>query len=128
MALNFPGFGRKPVFARAAVRHVCQIDGEIVLTEKMARYDGRLINLSQGGAMFRPRLAYLMNRREVAVQVQVGGLAINGEIVATTPEGYGIRFDEPLADAVLAHLLALNAAPDPARDLVRDLVRQTAAA
>lgn len=106
MALHFHPFGRRPVFLRADVRHDCHIDGEIVLTEKMVSYEGRLINLSRGGAMFRPRLAYLMNRRGDAVQVQAAGLALVGEIVATTPLGFGIRFEQPLSDSDLAHLLA----------------------
>ena len=106
MALLFKPFRRKPAFARADVRHACRIDGEIVLTEKMASYEGRLVNLSLGGAMFRPRLAYLMNRRGIAVHVQACGLALAGEIVATTPLGFGIRFEKPLSDDELAHLLA----------------------
>jgi hypothetical protein len=106
MALYSSLFGRKQVFARADARHDCQIEGEIVLTEKMASYEGRLINFSRGGAMFRPRLAYLMHRRGVAVQVQVAGLALAGEIVTTTPLGFGIRFNAPLAEAELALLLA----------------------
>ncbi len=110
MALHFNPFRRKPAFERTAARHGCQIDGEIVLTEKMASYEGRLINLSVGGAMFRPRLAYLMHRRGIAVLLQAGGLAVSGEIVATTPEGFGIRFDRPLDDAALAQLLALDTA------------------
>ena len=105
MALLFHPFRRKPAFERAAIRHVCQIDGEITLTEKMASYEGRLVNLSLGGAMFRPRLAYLMNRRGVAVLVQAGGLALAGEIVATTPLGFGISFEKPLSETELAHLL-----------------------
>lgn len=106
MALLFSPFRRKPIFERAALRHACQIEGEITLTEKMASYEGRLVNLSLGGAMFRPRLAYLMSRRSVAVQVQACGLALVGEIVATTPQGFGIRFEKPLSEAELGHLLA----------------------
>lgn len=109
MALHFHPFGRRPVFSRADERHDCRIDGEIVLTEKMVAYEGRLINLSRGGALFRPRLAYLMHRRGDAVQVQVAGLVLVGEIVATTPLGFGIRFERPLADPDLAHLLAYRA-------------------
>jgi hypothetical protein len=106
--LHFNPFARKQVFARADARHACQIDGEIVLTEKMASYDGRLVNLSLGGAMFRPRLAYLMYRRGVAVMVQAGGVAISGEIVTTVPAGFGIRFESPLDEATLDALLALD--------------------
>ncbi|GEN99541.1 hypothetical protein NSE01_13740 [Novosphingobium sediminis] len=106
MPLKFHPFGRRPVFSRADVRHDCRIDGEIVLTEKMVSYEGRLINLSRGGAMFRPRLAYLMNRRGDAVQVQAAGLALVGEIVATTPLGFGICFETLLGESEMDHLLA----------------------
>lgn len=106
MALLANPFSRKKIFARADARHDCRIEGDIVLTEKMASYEGRLINLSRGGAMFRPRLAYLMNRRGDAVQVQAAGLVLAGEIVATTPLGFGVRFERPLSDAELTHLLA----------------------
>ncbi len=109
MALLSNPFSRRKMFARADARHDCRIDGEIVLTEKMVSYEGRLINLSRGGAMFRPRLAYLMNRRGDAVQVSAAGLALVGEIVATTPLGFGVRFERPLSDAELAHLLAHTA-------------------
>jgi PilZ domain len=110
MALLFNPFSRRKIFARADARHDCCIDGEIVLTEKMVSYEGRLINLSRGGAMFRPRLAYLMHRRGDAVQVSAAGLALAGEIVATTPLGFGVRFERPLSDPELAHLLAPKAA------------------
>lgn len=117
MALKLNPFRPKPGFERAAARHSCQIDGEIMLTEKQASYEGRLINLSVGGAMFRPRLAYLMHRRGVAVMVQAGGLVISGEIVATTPEGFGVRFDKPLDEAALAQLLALDMVPRTAHEM-----------
>ncbi|MBX9885751.1 MAG: PilZ domain-containing protein [Novosphingobium sp.] len=110
MALLFNPFRKRKMFARADMRHDCQIDGEIVLTEKMVSYEGRLINFSRGGAMFRPRLAYLMSRRGDAVQVQTAGIVLAGEIVATTPFGFGVRFETPLSEAALAHLLALSSA------------------
>ena len=110
MALFFNPFGRKKVFTRADARHDCSIEGEILLTEKMMSYEGRLINFSRGGAMFRPRFAYLMNRRGDAVQVQTAGVTLVGEIVATTPLGFGVRFETPLSEVQLAQLLAHSTA------------------
>lgn len=110
MELIFNPFGRRPVFSRADVRHACRIDGEIMLTEKMVSYEGRLINLSRGGAMFRPRLAYLMDRRGHAVLLSAADLALAGEIVATTPLGFGVRFERPLEESELERLLAHGAA------------------
>ena len=98
-------FRRKPVFSRAAVRYACQINCELVLTDSMVVYEGRLIDLSLGGAMFRPRLCYLMHRRDVPVRLQVDGDAFTGLIAATNQDGFGIRFDRPLTEAALARLL-----------------------
>lgn len=107
MKLNpFTLFKRKRFFARTAERHACQINAELVLTDSMVVYDGRLVNISAGGAMFRPRLAYLMHRRDVEIELRVAGLAIAGTIVATTPAGFGIRFASLLDQRCMTAILA----------------------
>lgn len=107
MTLRFSlPFRRKPVFSRSAVRYDCAIDCELTLTDSMASYDGRLINISAGGAMFRPRLAYLMDRRDVPVALRLGGESIPGLIVTTNQAGFGIRFDRPINEAALRAFLA----------------------
>lgn len=97
---------RKQAFARSATRHFCSIDCELVLTESMVTYDGRLIDISIGGAMFRPRLAYLMSMRDVPVVLRMGTVAIPGEIVGTSPAGFGIKFATLFDEEVLVNLLA----------------------
>ena len=109
MTLKLPHLFRpKPFFARSAVRYDCAIDAELVLTDSMVAYEGRIINLSAGGAMFRPRLAYLLARRSVPVSLRIGALAIPAEIVGTSPAGFGVRFDKPVAADTLAALLAAH--------------------
>ena len=109
MKLAFPSFSRRqPAFERAAARHACQVDGEVLLTDSQFGYEGRLTDISSGGAMFRPRLAYLMRRRGVPVSLRLGPVAIEGEIVATTPAGFGIRFTRPLEKSRLDEVLALS--------------------
>ena len=44
----FGMFRRKEAFARSAVRHSCQIDCELILTDSMVSYEGRLIDISIG--------------------------------------------------------------------------------
>lgn len=103
--LPFRLFRRKQAFSRSATRHACQIDCELLLTDSMVSYDGRLIDISTGGAMFRPRLAYLMSRHDVPVALRVGSVSIPGEIVATNQAGFGIRFDALVDDATLQLVL-----------------------
>jgi len=112
--LNFKRiFRRKEVFARSAQRFDCCAEGELVLSDSAASYDGRLINISAGGAMFRPKLAYLMSRRDVPVELIVDGIAIAGEIISTTPRGFGLRFLRPLDEAEILRIAHFPIAPRP---------------
>jgi len=114
MAIKFPRlFRRKPVFSRSTVRYACQVDGEILLTDSMVGYEGRLIDISAGGAMFRPKLCYLMYRRDVPVQLQVGGRTFTGIIAATNQDGFGIRFDHPIDDATLSQIVGRSLVQEP---------------
>ena len=103
---RFSLFRRKQIFARSAERRVCQIDCELILTDSTVTYEGRLINISAGGAMFRPRLSYLMIRRDVAVELRAGQTVIAGEIITTTPAGFGIRFEGVQDERIVAEVLA----------------------
>ena len=64
----------------------------------MARIPGRLIDLGSGGALFRPRLRYLMDRRGEPVSLTVNGVEMIGTIIATSPRGHSLRFDAPIGD------------------------------
>lgn len=98
-------FRRRPAFSRSAARYACQLEGQIVVIERMLSFDGRIIDLSSGGAMFRPRLAYLMDRRDEPVCLTVGHMEITGRIMSTSPSGFGLRFDEPIGEEDIALLL-----------------------
>ncbi|MBU6265910.1 MAG: PilZ domain-containing protein [Sphingomonadales bacterium] len=96
---------RTPAFSRNAVRHATLIDCELLLTDSGVGYPGRLIDISTGGAMFRPRLAYLLNRRGTPARLVIDALGIDAHIVATTPAGFGLRFDAPLDDGAMRSLV-----------------------
>lgn len=107
---------RKRVFARSAVRHACQIDCELFLTDSEMSFDGRLTDISVGGAQFRPRLAYLMSRRNEPVELRVGSIAIRGELLTTSGAGFGIRFDRVMDEKQLLESLIRAAEPAPAAE------------
>lgn len=100
---------RKRDFSRASARHGCAIDGSLMMMDRVLTFPGRVIDLSAGGALFRPRLSYLLYRRDVPVCLTLGSEELFGRIVSTTPKGFGIHFDEPIADDVLQALLAADA-------------------
>ena len=99
-------FRRKKAFSRASVRHACHIDCEMLLTDSMVGFEGRLIDISIGGAMFRPRQVYLMSRRNEPIEIRLGSHVISGEIATTIPAGFGIRFEHEMDEQTLATLLA----------------------
>lgn len=98
-------FRRRATYARSSTRYTCQIDGQLMLMDRMITFDGRVLDLSAGGAMFRPKLAYLMQRRDVPVCLMVGDEEVFGQIVATTPAGFSIRFDEQMDEADIVALI-----------------------
>jgi hypothetical protein len=105
-------FSRKPKYQRAEQRHACQIAGTLVMVDRLVSFEGRLIDFSSGGAMFRPRLVYLVDRRDVPVKLTIGDLSIAGRIVNTQPRGFGVRFDAPLNAIQMNELLGRDTAPN----------------
>jgi len=102
---------QRKAFTRAAKRYNCRMDGTMITVDRMTSYEGQLIDISIGGAMFRPRRAYLMDQRGKAVCLMLDEYEVFGHIASTMPMGYGIRFDEPLEDVVVETLAARHAEP-----------------
>lgn len=101
---------RKPVFSRSAARYSCKLDSVLVVIDRMISFEGRVVDMSQGGAMFRPKLAYLLDRRDVPILLTVGNLEIYGRIMSTSPRGFGLRFDDAVEEADILALLEMNVA------------------
>lgn len=93
-------------FTRVSERFGCQIEASMMMIDRMLGYEGRVINFSAGGAMFRPKLAYLMDRRDIPVVLTVGGEEMFGRLMRTTSEGFGVKFDEPLSEEQLVAMLS----------------------
>lgn len=108
MGLSLPHFlqRKKKRFMRASKRHDCQIDTSLMLIDRMSSFEGRIMDLSQGGAMFRPKLAYIMQRQDTPVCIQLGAEELFGHIISTSPRGFSIRFDDPLDEEDIEELVA----------------------
>jgi hypothetical protein len=101
-----PSRRRRRDFSRASARYACTIEGTLMMMDRVVSFPGRVIDLSAGGALFRPRLSYLLNRRDVPICLTLGSEELFGKIVSTTPKGFGINFDEPIAEETLQAILS----------------------
>lgn len=99
---------RRPSFSRTTERYSCAIDGSLMMIDRIITFPGRVIDLSTGGALFRPRLTYLLHRRDVPICLTVGSHEVFGRIMGTSPQGFGLRFDEVVDEAELQDMLALS--------------------
>ncbi len=98
-------FRRQQQHSRSFVRFECQIDTSITLIERAVGLEGRVFDLSRGGALFRPKLAYIMRRHDEPICIKVGGEELFGHIVSTSPKGFSLRFDEPIDENVFARMV-----------------------
>lgn len=113
-----PTFLRRRRFERSAARHACQLDAELMLVDRILTYGGRVTDLSRGGALFRPRLAYLLYRKDVPICLMVGGHELFGRITGTTSAGFGIRFDDTLNDEDVQAILESAAEDAPSSPML----------
>jgi len=106
MKIALPSFLRRPQrFNRSFTRFACQIDTSLTMIDRMFSFEGRIIDISRGGAMFRPKLAYIMHRADVPVCIHLGREELFGQIVSTSPAGFSVRFDEPIDQDIFDDLI-----------------------
>jgi PilZ domain len=93
-------------FTRRHERHVCNMEVELYAGSRQVRLSGKLMDISLGGALFRPSTFYLMERSGEHAVLVVSEIEIEAEIVGTIPFGYSLRFEGELDESVLASVLA----------------------
>ena len=91
---------------RSFVRYACELDSELTLLDRIMKFEGRIIDISRGGAMFRPKLAYIMRRSDVPICVTWGSEELFGHIVTTSRMGFSIRFEEEIDEDLFDELTA----------------------
>jgi hypothetical protein len=92
----------KPIHQRLDVR----LEASLILLPREISVNGLILNVSEGGCLFRPFLSHLISRTGDKVLVEVGGGRIFGHVMNTNERGYGVAFEE-LVD--LSMFLALDA-------------------
>lgn len=97
-------FTKPKTFSREHQRYSCCIVGRIEFPDREFRVDGSVMEISLGGALFRSSSTYMIDRRLEQVRLYFDRHCVRGQIMNIRPEGYGIRFFEPLSEADLEPL------------------------
>ncbi|MCB1474328.1 MAG: PilZ domain-containing protein [Rhodobiaceae bacterium] len=95
------GRGKQKQFSRQHQRYACCIVGRLEMIDKGFFMDGSVMELSLGGALFRTASTFMLDRKLDMVKLHFDKQVRRGQIMNLRPEGYGIRFLEPLSEAEL---------------------------
>lgn len=95
---RLPFLKKKEVFVRRHTRHDCCVIADMRMVERNFEMDGVILELSQGGVLFRPASTQIMDRQGELVAVRFEGREYTGIIMNTRPIGYGVRLKEEIDD------------------------------
>ena len=95
-------------------RYTCERDGVLIAGTRLARIPGRVMDLSQGGALFRPPLHFLLDRDNEDARLEIEGITIFCKIVRTIPLGYSLQFNEEQSEADVQAICRYNPEEDAA--------------
>lgn len=108
-ALYVNTVGRLPSLRRKYVRRYkrfgCCIVATMNITERHFDADGIVLELSQGGLLFRPASLYIMERMREHVSIRFEGLVLDGIIMHANQQGYGIRLTEEISEDRIQQLI-----------------------
>lgn len=101
-----PKFMRKKMaFVRRHERYECCIVGELELSQRFLSLEGVILEVSQGGVLFRQASTYMLERQGELVKVKLEGQIYNGTIMASRPIGYGIKLNETIPSEVIDEIV-----------------------
>jgi hypothetical protein len=99
-------FWKQPeTFTRRFERFNCSIMTELKLWDKPLSYEGFVLELSKGGALFKPVSEDFDHLIGSKVLLALGDDEVGGRIVSSNASGYGIDFIAPLSADQLCQLL-----------------------
>ncbi|MEM6382191.1 MAG: PilZ domain-containing protein [Pseudomonadota bacterium] len=91
-----PKLGKKQSFSRRHRRFPCCVIASMDIVDRAYSLDGTVLEMSQGGLMFRAASNYVLDRTGEKVVVHIDGVELPAQIMASRPEGYGLRLFEDL--------------------------------
>lgn len=91
-----PRLGKKKSFSRRHRRYPCCVIAVMDIVDRIYSLDGTVLEMSQGGLMFRAASNYVLDRTGEKVIVHIDGLELHAQIMASKPEGYGLKLAEEL--------------------------------
>ena len=78
-----PSFGRKKTFTRRHRRYPCCVIAQMDVIERGYTLEGTVLEMSQGGLMFRVASNYILERSGDKVIVHIDGLELHAQIMAS---------------------------------------------
>ncbi|MFZ4071793.1 MAG: PilZ domain-containing protein [Caulobacterales bacterium] len=81
-------------------RRDVRLNAGLVLLPREISVNGVILNVSEGGCLFRPLLSHLISRTGDPVIIDVAGVRILGRVMNTNVRGYGVAFDELIDPAM----------------------------
>jgi len=83
----------------------CCVVGVLMMLDRNLALDGLITEFGEQEAVFRQASRFIFNRSGAEVSLRFGEHDRRGRIMATTPEGYRIRFSQPFSTVEVAMLL-----------------------
>lgn len=104
--IRLPFLRKKETFVRRHARYECCMVGELDVIERHFDMDGVILEISRGGALFRPASTFILDRTGERVRLRFEGIEIEGAIMSARPVGYGVKFDGEIAETDIDRLAA----------------------
>ncbi|PCG08319.1 hypothetical protein COA17_13140 [Sphingomonas ginsenosidimutans] len=99
------GLFRRKKPSRYYRRVDCYAEASLLMISSRVTVDGRVLDISPKGCLFRPGLRYLLHRMDTPIRLTIGDVEIDGRIVNTITRGYGVDFDMEISDELLRSIV-----------------------
>ena len=96
---------------KASNRHPCCMVGVLMLLDRNLALDGLIMGINETSVLFRQASTFIFDREGAEIAMRFGEYDRRGKISDVTPNGYVVRFSEPLHKRDVQALLQAYGAP-----------------